>query len=111
MPHRVWRCQHPAAVEAREAAIPKWFLREFERATDVENNAFWTTALIPHPADDWPAPATEANLEFEWIGDGGPGEDDRAEDGKPRLHGSVYVDGSCTTSIFFELRRAATPVM
>ncbi len=109
--HRVWRCAHHAAVQAREAAAPRWFLKELERATCVEGNVFWSTAFLPHPADIWPAPAAEANMCCEWVDGEAPQAADRGADGGPLLSGSVYVDGSCTTHVFPELRRAATSVI
>ncbi len=109
--HRVWRCQHPDAVAAREAAVPKWLLQEFHRAVEPERNAFWSTAFIPHPADIWPAPISTAEMQYEWVGEELPGGDDRAQDGRPLLHGSLYVDGSCTTGVFAELRRASMSIV
>ncbi len=109
--HRTWRCQHRDVCAARDAVVPRWLRDEFARADDVENNVFWTTGLIPHPAEEWPQPASSANMVYEWIGEAGPGLEDRAGDGQPRLQGSLYVDGSCTTNVFHELRRAATSVV
>ncbi len=111
MVHRIWQCQHPTAVEARNAAVPRWLQDEFARAADTATNQFWTTAFIPHPADEWPAPIADTEMQYEWAGEGGPGVHDRDGDGRPLLHGSLYVDGSCTTSPFHELRRAATTVV
>ncbi len=109
--HRVWRCQHPDAVAAREAAVPQWIIQEFQRAADPEHSTFWQTGIIPHPADIWPAPCSTAEMTYEWIGDDAPGDGDRHPDGRPMLHGSLYVDGSCTTGVFAELRRAAVSIV
>ncbi len=109
--HRIWRCQHPSALAAREAAAPRWLLEEFRRAEGTDNDERWTTALIPHPADVWPGPAAQADMQFEWVGDETPADDDRDDKGSPSLHGSLYVDGSCSTGVFAELRRAATSVV
>jgi hypothetical protein len=50
-------------------------------------------------------------MQYEWAGEGQPNEHDRDSHGQPLLSGSLYVDGSCTTSPFHELRRAATTVV
>ncbi len=109
--HRIYKCQHPTVVEAREAVMPSWLIREAERVSDMSSSTLWTTGLLPHPADTWPAPAVDANLVYEWIGSDAPGNDARAPDGRPTVHGSSYLDGSCTTLVFRELRRAASSVV
>ncbi len=109
--HRVWRCKHHLAVQAREAAAPRWLIQEFERDDNAERNAFWTTALIPHPADTWPAPAADATMCYEWVGEEPPQDDDRGAGGGPLVSGSLYVDGSCTVNVFPELRRAASSII
>ncbi len=111
MVHRIWRCQHPEAAAAREATVPRWLLQEFSRAEDPERNAMWTTGMIPHPADVWPLPARDATMYYEWTGGGQPEGDDRGPGGEPRLKGGLYIDGSCTTGVFPELRRAAIAVV
>jgi hypothetical protein len=70
--HRIWLCQHPDAVRAREAVVPRWLLQEFDRATNREKDEFWVSGIIPHPADVWPAPAGEANAVYEWAGPNPP---------------------------------------
>ncbi len=51
------------------------------------------------------------NTHFEWCGPGEPTIDDRGTDGKPRVRGKLYIDGSCSTHVFAELRRAASSVV
>jgi hypothetical protein len=109
--HRVWRCQHPSVVQAREAAVPRWLLDEFSRAVDVEHDVLGVTAFVPHPADVWPRPSAAADMEYEWKGEGRQDGDSRGADRRPLLHGSLYIDGSCTTNLFVELRRAAASVV
>ncbi len=109
--HRIWRCRHHAVVQAREAAAPSWFLREADRAADVERSTFWSTGFIPHPVDTWPAPAATADMIYEWVEADGMTDGDRSGTGDPLLSGSLYVDGSCSTHVFPELRRAATSVV
>ncbi len=109
--HRVWRCKHHLAVQARESAAPRWLVQEFERDDDAERSTFWTAALIPHPADTWPAPAADATMCYEWMGEEPPQGDDRGANGDPLISGSLYVDGSCTVNVFPELRRAASSII
>ncbi len=109
--HRVYKCQHPSVVAVRQAVMPEWLRREADRVADLGSSVLWATGFIPHPADTWPTPAVDANMEFEWVGSDGAEADERAPDGGPRVHGSTYLDGSCTTSVFKELRRAASSIV
>ncbi len=109
--HRIWKCRHPDAVKAREEAAPSWLLKEVERLVDADKQIFWTTAFFPHPADIWPKPAVEANAVVEWCGADGPGDDDRDGDGRPQVQGQLYIDGSCSTGVFPDLRRASSSII
>ncbi len=104
--HRIWECEHPQVVAARRTAAPPWIMQEIARRP--RNQALWVSGLIPHPGDDWPRPASEAipTVEFQ-----GPGEPPMHEDGRPRILGDIYVDGSCTSHVISELRRAATSLV
>ncbi len=109
--HRVWKCCSPEAVAAREAAAPLWLRREAERAENAHDNIFWVTGFIPHPADIWPRPSDSSDAIFEWSGIGEPAADDRDAYGKPHVKGKIYIDGSCTSNVFSELRRAASSIV
>ncbi len=109
--HRIWKCCHRDVVAAREAAAPSWLLDEVSRTVGADKQLFWTTAFIPHPADVWPKPSGVPDASFQWHGDGGPGVHDRDANGRPQIQGQMYVDGSCTTGIFYELRRASTALV
>ncbi len=94
--HRIWRCQHQDVVNAREAAAPPWLRREAENAEGAADAMFWVTGFIPHPGDEWPRPSQGNDALFEWVGPERPSEDDRRPNGKPHIHGQVYIDGPCT---------------
>ncbi len=106
--HRIWRCCHPDAVRARNAVAPRWLQQEQERR--AESDSFWTTGWLPHPADTWPAPAATPNALIIY-GETEEGEEPRNEEDRRGLQGTVYGDGSCTTHVYPELRRAATSVV
>ncbi len=108
--HRVWCCQHPTAVAARNAAAPLWLRQEAVRRE--ASDSFWVHGFIPHPGDVWPRPASQPQAETQ-FGDGGreaPTEDFGTAC-NPRFFGRVFGDGSCTSHIFPELRRAATSLV
>ncbi len=104
--HRVWKCLHPDAVAARCRAAPQWLRDEVDRGT--VNRTLCTKGLIPHPGDVWPRPAGEATPTAHY--DGG-GERPLTSEGVPIIPGSIYVDGSCTTHVITELRRAGTSLV
>ncbi len=109
--HRVWLCQAADVVAARDAVAPPWLRREAERAEHGATRTFWVTGIVPHPADVWPRPADDADAECEWHGMGPPPADARDKDGRPRVSGRMYIDGSCTANIFAELRRAGSSIV
>ncbi len=102
--HRVYECQHPDVVAARQGVMPEWLRAEASRRPREEQ--LWVTGLIPHPGDRWPRPIAEANPVVEFVGEG-PRPLCEAT-GIPKIGPSVYVDGSCTAHTISELKRAAT---
>ncbi len=108
MRHRIWRCRHPDAVAARDAVAPRWLQEEQSRRP--ESDSFWTTGWLPHPADIWPAPASEPNAVIIY-GESEEGDEPANEEVREGLRGVLYGDGSCTTHVFTELRRAGTSVV
>ncbi len=108
--HRVWRCQLPAAVAARDNVAPEWLQREEQHRGMDES--FWVNGFIPHPADVWPAPQKDPEAACEYGA--GTAAEMTGEDGvhsAPRLRGRLFGDGSCTTHVFPDLRRAATAIV
>ncbi len=93
--HRTFRCS--GTEQLVRQAIPEWFWREAQDAD--EGDPFWTTAAVPHPADLFPPPRPDY-LSWALDADGC-----RCED--PRMEGHVFIDGSCSTSVFRGLQRAA----
>ncbi len=106
--HRIWRCTHPDAVAARCSVAPAWLQREEAAAAD--SASFWTTGWFPHPADTWPRPAAAPTpiVTYGELPQGDPSSLDTPWNG---MHGLLYVDGSCTTGVFAELRRAGAAVV
>jgi hypothetical protein len=108
MRHRIWRCRHPDVVAARDAVAPQWLQREQDRR--AEDDSFWVTGWIPHPADTWPAPA-DVPTAIVTYGESEEGDPPACEDDRAGLAGHLYGDGSCTTHVYKELRRAGTSVI
>ncbi len=106
--HRIWKCCHPDAVRARNATAPQWLQQEQERREACDS--FWITGWLPHPADTWPAPAAspDAQIIYGEAADGEEPSDDEVRNG---ICGTIYGDGSCTTHVYPELRRAATSIV
>ncbi len=99
--HRTYDC--PCTREAVMSAVPRWFWDEATRSGARE--AFWTTAIMPHPGDVAPPPREDAYCEVEYH-------DDQLEKGtnsqeRIGLVGKVYVDGSARPSPIRGLARAA----
>ncbi len=105
--HRTYKC-----VKTRQAVlekVPRWFYDEAGRKAPHER--FWTTAMIPHPGDTVPPPIKDFSVEIEYLTDAACAENCQAaaEGGQNRLlGGQVYTDGSCTTEVIRELRRAGS---
>ncbi len=104
--HRVYDCQDPEVVAARRRAAPSWFYDEVARRPTTQTR--WTNGFVPHPADVWPAPASEAEPQTSYDGDDDP---DFSDAGIPTLGGRLYVDGSCSRHVIADLRRAATAIV
>ncbi len=104
--HRIWRCQHPEVVAARNRVAPQWLQAEVARRPATQTR--WVTGFFPHPGDTWPRPATQADPVVEFLGHGDP---PRGEMNLPSLSGKVYSDGSCSQHAIKELRRAATAIV
>ena len=64
--HRLWECQHPSVREARGEVVP-W--RTNRRVIADQDKDKWTLAVLPHPADHYPAPASEYNVSI-WNSEG-----------------------------------------
>ncbi len=104
--HRIWACNHHCARQARDAVAPAWLQAEVARGAVSKVTA--TTGLIAHPGDVWPGPATCAAVEIDY----GYGENAARDDSdSPALHGQLYVDGSCSSHVVQELKRAAASVV
>ncbi len=104
--HRIWECQHPEVVAARISAAPAWLRDEVARRPRSQSR--WCTGFMPHPGDVWPRPAAEAVPLTKYDGDGGRPLDG---DGMPILGSKLYVDGSCTSHVVAEIKRAATSIV
>ncbi len=61
--HRVYRCSH--TEEAVKRAVPAWFWEESQQV--VGSKVFWTTAVVPHPADVAPPPRHDLRMEVEVV--------------------------------------------
>ncbi len=93
--HRVYRCAKTR--DAVQSVVPKWFWREAQQAS--ADDLFWTTGIMPHPADIYPPPRDDY---LPWVieADGERGED-------PSLSGHVFIDGSCSVSCIRGMQRAS----
>ncbi len=85
------------------SAVPRWFWDEASRRGARE--AFWTTAIMPHPGDLAPPPREDAYCEVEYHDD----QMERGTNSQERISlvGRVYVDGSACPSPIKGLARAA----
>ncbi len=118
--HRVYGCSK--TEDAVRKAVPRWFWLESQRAAVL--GPFWTTAIVPHPADVAPPPHdllhmqvdVDRHLEEEDDdarkaardnGCGGPdGEDPRDPHQRAQMGGWCYFDGSCRPSPYRDMSRA-----
>ena len=73
-------------------------MREARAAGPMER--FYVTGVFPHPADIWTPPDEVHNTVWE-----------EKEGLEGVMEGDIYIDGSCTTGPFKELRRAAFAVV
>ncbi len=116
--HRVFCC--PCTKDEVLRAIPSWLYEEGRKADPCD--LFWTTAVFPHPADDWPRPPAECTLVWE-DGDGVSDEEHEDEADPPvttstavacssdvalgrKFGGNIYSDGSATLHDIRGLGRA-----
>ncbi len=97
--HRLWHC--PCTADERETIAGHQLIRRARAAG--EGDRFYTTGVFPHPADVWPSAAREPDVKITRH-DGG------ATEGRLLVQGNFYPDGSCTTHIVPELRRAGLAV-
>ncbi len=99
--HRVYCC--PATREAVLQHVPAWLYAEGGRADP--KSKFWTTAIGPHPADDWPLPAAEFDAMVVGDEEDSPGMEGW-DDPLSGFGGDVFSDGSCVHSPIRGLARA-----
>ncbi len=97
--HRLWYC--PCTAEERDAIAGQQLIRRARAAGEADR--FYTTGVFPHPGDTWPSAAEEPDIRVTRH-DGGPTE------GRLLFHGHFYPDGSCSTHVIPELRRASLAV-
>ncbi len=126
--HRIYGCEKTEG--AVRAAVPAWFWRESQRGEATgARRTFWTSCIMPHPADAAPPPLAEFRLQVEVVrsreeagegarraarrnGCGGLGEDDpRDPHLKAQVGGWVYFDGSCRPSPIRDLARAGCSIV
>ncbi len=93
--HRTYKCK--GTEKLVRAAVPKWFWDEAQRASP--SDLFWSTAAMPHPADMVPMPRADYQA---WAFDA---DGERCD--VPHMCGHTFIDGSCSTSVFRGLQRAA----
>ena len=89
---RVWWC--PASEQERNKWASAALVREAREAGPTKR--FYVTGIFPHPADEWQPPDERSSMVWEEM-----------EGHEGVMEGDLYVDGSCTTGPFKELRRAA----
>ncbi len=94
--HRAYKCRVTSPIV--RAAVPKWFWEEAQRQGGGDR--FWTTGCIPHPADCC-MPKVRDEYAARVTDEDGCLLDD------PGLQGNIFIDGSCTTSVWREMQRAA----
>ncbi len=98
--HRLWWCEK--CNDLRSQMVPERLVARARR--EGEGNKFFTTGIIPHPAEDRPGPAAAPMITIERH-DGG------STEGMLDFQGHFFVDGSCTTHEIPELRRAGWAVV
>ncbi len=122
--HRVYACSKTEA--AVRLVVPAWFWEESQRAAG--NKVFWTTAVLPHPADVAPQPRDDLYMQVEVAehreradaealaaareaGLQEDGTDHRDVHQRAQLGGKVYFDGSCKPSPIRDVARAACAIV
>ncbi len=101
--HRLWVC--PCAAKEREEIAPQRLIRAAKAAGS--DSKFFTTGVMPHPADVWPRPLSEPQVEVERFDLGG----EQPAGETHSFAGNFYFDGSCTTHVVPELRRAGFSII
>ncbi len=102
--HRTYGCAK--TEDAVREAVPAWFWREATCAH--RSSPFWTTAIIPHPADVAPPPRDDFTCHVEHHTP--EGREAANDENRQHLKGSLYVDGSCFPSPIRGLARAAMAI-
>ncbi len=103
--HRVYECEH--TIDAVAAAVPRWFWEEASRTG--AHAPFWTTAVMPHPADTAPLPREDLHCLVEFHDD--RLRDEATEANRVQVSGRCYLDGSCFPSVIRGLARAACSIV
>ncbi len=99
--HRLWWC--PEAEEERQTLVPRRLIEAARRAGP--DSLFHSTGVMPHPADVWPAPVENPEVVVERL-------DGSAPSGEVhQFQGNFYFDGSCSTHVIPELRRAGWAIV
>merc|ERR1740129_2025085 len=94
--NRLWVCSDPQVVQARNAAVPQWFIRLARRAGEMHPFFSKAWVVVPKP----PLPKEKAG----WVafdGDGG-----ELDIGEFAVRGCVFTDGSCDCEPLSCLNRA-----
>ncbi len=99
--HRLWWC--PEAEDERQKLVPRRLIEAARRAGP--DSLFYSTGVMPHPADVWPAPTENPEVVVERL-------DGSAPSGEVhQFQGNFYFDGSCSTHVIPELRRAGWAIV
>jgi ribonuclease HI len=108
--HRTFFCR--CTAQAVQAAVPRWFIDEAVRSSP--RDSFWTTGVIPHPAELAPQLATEVEIVVEHglqEHDGRQAEAPSEGGGADTsIGGRIYIDGSAQPSVIDGLGRAGACV-
>ncbi len=99
--HRLWWCDCDEVEQLRRQCVPDRIVQQARR--EGPSKQFFTTGIMPHPADVWPKPAQGPDINVVRY-------DGESPEGVQRLSGRFYIDGSCTTHVIPELRRAGFAV-
>ncbi len=83
--------------------VPERLVREARRAGP--SSRFYTTGVMPHPADVWPQPAASPDLTSERPDGSSPIGDIH------KFEGRFFIDGSCSTHVTPEMRRAGWAIV